>query len=161
MADRSKRRRGIWRTAKAAKRVFVSSLPRVTFREQTLVISRECRRVRAVEYLFEHKTACNVVLGVETPGQLSAADFQVQERVDHFFQRHAALPISTVATTIFPGSEYLHGGAPEVFNEFPKMFTKIRESGGWGTYAMRMLTRSLQGPEEKSFISPLEHLVTK
>ena len=115
--------------------------------------------LQAVEYLFEQRTACNVVLGVEKPDKLSAADFQVQERVDHFFREHAAHPISTIATTIFPGSEYLHGGAAEVFSEFPKTFSKIRD--GWGTYGMRMLSRSLQEPDGESFISPLERLVNK
>jgi hypothetical protein len=116
--------------------------------------------LQAVDYVFRQKTACyNIVLGIENPDQLSAADFQVQEQVDRFFKRHGAIPISTVATTIFPASEYLHGGPSEVFDEFPKTIEKARE--GWGTYAMRMLVRSLQRAGGEAPVSPLEQLIRK
>jgi hypothetical protein len=116
--------------------------------------------LQAVDYLFRLGTSCyNVVLGIEQPDYLSAADFQIQESVDSFLKQHQAKPISTVATTIFPASEYLHGGAAEVFNEFPKTYEKYRE--GWGTYAGRMLKRSLPQVGEKHLISPLEQLIGK
>jgi len=115
--------------------------------------------IQAIEFLTSEKRACNVVLGIEKPVQLSAADFKIQAHVDAFFERHGALPISTVATTIFPGSEFLHGGAAAVYEEFPKAFEKMKE--GWGTYAMRLLTRSLPTVDGTGMQSPLEQLIGK
>jgi hypothetical protein len=116
--------------------------------------------LQAVDYLFTQGAPCyNVVLGIEKPDRLSAADFQVQESVDIFLKEHKAKPISTVATTIFPASEYLHGGAREVFDEFPETYEKFRE--GWGTYAGRILKRSLPQDGEKHPISLLEQLIRK
>ena len=116
--------------------------------------------LQAVDYLFRQRSPCyNILLGIQKPDQLSAPDFRIQENVDEFLRRHEAYPISTVATTIFPASEYLHGGAREVFEEYPKAYEKFRE--GWGTYAGRMLKRSLPQAERKSLISPLEQLVNK
>ena len=116
--------------------------------------------LQAVDYLFKERAArYNIVLGVQKPDLLRAADFQIQERVDEFLRRHDAYPVSTVATTIFPASEYLHGGAKEVFEEFPKTYEKFRQD--WGTYAGRMLGRSLPQGGAKSLISPLEQLVNK
>jgi hypothetical protein len=115
--------------------------------------------LQAIEYLEKKKTACNIILGIETPTRLSAEDYRVQEHVNRFFACHEALPINTVATTIFPGSDYLHGGSQAVYEEFPKTFDKIRE--GWGTYAMRLLTKSLPAADGKSLQSPLKQLVSK
>lgn len=116
--------------------------------------------LQAVDFLFKQNAACyNIVLGVQKPAQLSAADFHVQERVDEFLKQRDAYPISTVATTVFPASEYLHGGAREVFEEFPKTHDKFRDN--WGTYAGRMLNRCIPQTGEKDRISPLELLVRK
>ena len=115
--------------------------------------------MQAIEYLLEKKKACNIVLGIEQPERLSSVDYQIQNRVNDFFLAHDALPISTIATTIFPGSEYLEGGARAVYEEFPTIFDTIRE--GWGTYAMRLLTRTLPTADGKGLQSPLEQLVLK
>jgi hypothetical protein len=115
--------------------------------------------LQAMEYLEKKTTACNIILGIESPTRLPAEDYRVQEHVNQFFARYGALPINTVATTIFPASDYLHGGAQAVYEEFPKTFDKIRE--GWGTYAMRLLTKSLPTSDGKSFQSPLQQLVSK
>jgi len=102
--------------------------------------------LQAMDYLVEHKIGCNIVLGVEKPVSLSPIDYRIQGSVNEFLIRHEALPISTVATTIFPGAEFLHGGAHEVYEEFPKTFNTIRE--GWGTYAMRLLTKSTRSSKK-------------
>ncbi len=127
----------------------------------TLLEGASCCDVwlQAVNYLVAHEPACNVVLGIEKPLHLSPTDFQIYERAKDFFSRHGALAVSTVASTIFPGSEYLHGGAAEVFERFPITYEKFRE--GWGTYAGRMLKRSLPSSDGKSLLSPLEHVVNK
>src|SRR3989337_1615330 len=88
--------------------------------------------LQAMEYLFQKKTACNIVLGIEEPERLSAADYRIQEEVNQFFVNHGALPISTIATTIFPASEFLHGGSRAVFEEFPKTFSKIASFPAFG-----------------------------
>lgn len=115
--------------------------------------------LQAMDYLVEHKIGCNIVLGVEKPVSLSPIDYRIQRSVNEFLIRHEALPISTVATTIFPGAEFLHGGAHEVYEEFPKTFNTIRE--GWGTYAMRLLTKSLPMADGKTLQSPLQQLTAK
>ena len=115
--------------------------------------------LQAMEYLVEQHIACNIVLGIEKPDQLSSADYKIQDSVNQFLIRHDALPLSTVATTIFPGSEFLHGGSHEVYEEFPKTFPKIRD--GWGTYAMRLLTKSVPMADGKTLQSPLEQLISK
>ena len=115
--------------------------------------------LRAMEYLVENTPALNLVLGVEAPDQLSGADYQTQRLVDEFLDRYGAPHLSTVASTIFPASEFLHGGSHEVYDEFPKIFPLIRD--GWGTYAMRLLTKSLPTKDGESLQSPLEQLIVK
>jgi hypothetical protein len=115
--------------------------------------------LQAVDYLLHVNTACNLILGIESPVQLPPADYKIQSHVNKFFLRYEALPISTIATTIFPGSEYLHGGAKAVYDDFPKIFDKIRE--GWGTYAMRLLTKSLPTSGGIGLQSPLQQIIAK
>jgi hypothetical protein len=115
--------------------------------------------LQAMGYLVEHTPALNLVLGIETPDRLSGVEYQTQQRVDEFLEQHDAPRISTVANTIFPGSEFLHGGSHEVYDGFPKIFPVIRE--GWGTYAMRLLTKSLPTKDGKSLQSPLKQLISK
>jgi hypothetical protein len=115
--------------------------------------------MQAIEYLLPVETTCNVILGIEKPLEVSPTDYKIQAHVNDFFIRYGALPISTIATTIFPGSEYLHGGAHDVYEEFPKTFDQIRE--GWGTYAMRLLTKSLPTSDGTTLQSPLQQLVSK
>jgi hypothetical protein len=115
--------------------------------------------LQATEYLLDNKAAYNIVLGIQQPDRLSPSDFQVQGHVNDFLLKHDAYPLCTVATTIFPGSEFLHGGARAVYEEFPKTFPTIKE--GWGTYAMRLLTKSLPIKDSTKLQSPLEQLVAK
>ncbi len=116
--------------------------------------------LQAIEYLLSVETSTNIVLGIENPLYLSPTDYTIQGHLNAFFARYDALPISTIATTIFPASEYLHGGAEEVYEEFPKTFDQIRGSS-WGTYAMRLLTRSLPVKDSTVLQSPLQQLITK
>ena len=121
---------------------------------------RSCASVwlEAVQFVRDAGMAYNVVLGIEFPALVQPVDAAIQQRVDAFLVEHEAEPLATVASTIFPAGEYVHGDAEEVFNDFPKIFPKIR--GRWDGYAVRMLTRSLKMPDG-SPISPLERLVRK
>jgi hypothetical protein len=112
----------------------------------------------AVTYVRDEIAAYNVVLGVERPLIVGARDAAIQQHVNRFLETHEKEPLATVATNIFPGSEYLHGGASEVFNDFPNVLPKIR--GRWDGYAARMLARSIQR-RDGSKISPLEQMVEK
>jgi len=116
--------------------------------------------LEAIEYLLSLGPSTNIVLGIENPVYLSPTEYRVQAHVNAFLNRHDAAPISTVANTIFPASEYLHGGAREVYDEFPKTFEQIR-AGSWGTYAIRLLTKSLPVKNSTDLQSPLRQLVAK
>jgi hypothetical protein len=113
-----------------------------------------------MEYLLSVETSTNIILGIGNPVYLSPTEFRIQAHVNAFLNRHNALPITTVANTIFPASEYLHGGAQEVYEEFPKTFDQLR-GGSWGTYAMRLLTKSLPVKNSTALQSPLQQLVAK
>jgi hypothetical protein len=112
----------------------------------------------AVKYIRDQVHAYNVVLGIENPLKVGSRDAAIHQHVNRFLEAHHAEPLATVATTIFPGSEYLHGGADEVFKEFPEVLPRIR--GRWDGYAGRMLSRSIE-QKDGSKISPLERLVEK
>jgi len=116
--------------------------------------------LQAIEYLLSVGTSTNIILGVENPVSLSPTEYKIQARVNAFLNRYGAWPISTVANTIFPASEYLHGGAEEVYDEFPKTFEQIRGSS-WGTYAIRLLTKCLPVKGSTTLQSPLQQLVVK
>ena len=96
--------------------------------------------LEATEHLSSHKHAAyNLVLAVRHPEVLTAADFDIHDRVDRFLRQHDRPPLATVAGTIFPANLYLHGGAEELYT-YPQIYPKIQSQ--WGTYAIRMLRRS-------------------
>lgn len=105
-------------------------------------------------------TSYNVILGISSPGTVTAEDFRVCDRVDSFLAQHGQDPLSTVANTIFPAGHYLQAGSDGVFEQFPKDYAVFKEN--WGTYAGRMTTRSVKPrAESKTLVSPLEMIVTK
>lgn len=115
--------------------------------------------LNAVRYVRDEKAAYNVVLGVECPLIVRPLDAAIQQHVNRFLEEHDKEPLATVATTIFPASEYLHGGASEVFNDFAvAILPQIR--GRWEGYAARMLTRSIE-LRNGSKTSPLERMIEK
>lgn len=114
--------------------------------------------LNAVRYVRDATLAYNVVLGVERPLIVGPRDAAIQQHVNRFLEAHEKEPLATVATTIFPASEYLHGGASEVFNDFVEVLPKIR--GRWDGYAARMLSRSIER-RDGSKISPLERMIEK
>lgn len=115
--------------------------------------------LRAAELLAtaDDATLYNVVLGIQTPDRVTAEEFEVHEVLNEFLESKGHYPLSSIAGTIFPAGHYLHGGAQAVFDEFPALYPKMKE--GWGTYAYRMLDRTIVGEKRNS--SMLEILVEK
>ena len=115
----------------------------------------------------EHLNGCaawedfDVFLHVAEPTVLSEQDALVYNEVDRFLKTHGAFGIHTVAETIFPLDEYLHGGARGVFDNFPskiRAIQKARDDGNWGSYALRILR---QKDFEGGIFNPLEDMVEK
>jgi hypothetical protein len=97
-------------------------------------------------------------MGVERPLIVAPRDAAIQQHVNRFLEAHEKEPLATVATNIFPASEYLHGGSGEVYNDFAEVLDKIR--GRWDGYAARMLSRSIER-NDGSKVSPLERMIEK
>jgi hypothetical protein len=115
----------------------------------------------------EHLSGCgdhedfDVFLHVAEPTVLSKPDAAVYEEVDSFLTTRGGFSVHTIAETIFPLDEYLHGGAPGVFNDFPskiRAIQKARDDGNWGSYAYRILRQKDMHGET---FNPLEDLVKK
>lgn len=115
----------------------------------------------------DHLTGCtgqedfDVFLHVEDPTVLSQADSAVYDEVDGFLKGRGAYGIHTVAETLFPMDEYLHGGAKGVYEEYPPKIRAIhqaRNDANWGTYAYRILR---QKDAKGETFNPLKDMVAK
>jgi len=115
--------------------------------------------LRAAELLAsqDDATLYNVILGIASPDKVTPEDFELHEVLNAFLVSNDQYPLSSIAGTIFPAGHYLHGGAKAVFDEFPALYPKMKES--WGTYAHRMLDRTVIADHRNS--SMLEILVEK
>jgi hypothetical protein len=103
----------------------------------------------------------DVFLHVAQPTVLSKQDRAVYNEVDAFLRSHGAFGLHTVAETIFPLDEYLHGGAQGVFNDYPqkiRAIQKARDDRNWGSYAYRILRQKNLAGE---VFNPLEDLIEK
>lgn len=115
----------------------------------------------------EHVSVCpdqedfDVFLNVAEPTVLSLQDRAVYNEVNTFLELHGGYSVHTVAETIFPLDEYLHGGAHGVFELYPpkmQAIQKARDDGRWGSYALRILR---QVDFEGKTFNPLEDMVKK
>ena len=79
-------------------------------------------------------------------------------RIDTFLRGEGQAPTHTVAETIFPGWLYKRLGIAGVFDYYPeKVYPQLR-TGGWGTYAYRLVRR----PDHKgALFNPLEQTLQK
>ena len=101
----------------------------------------------------------NVVLCIEDPMRQSEGDRRIEQATDNFLRQSQALPLHSIAETIFPGSEYRRHGVEGVYNRYPdEIFPKIKSELTWGTYAHRILRRTGRNGET---INPLEICVEK
>ena len=87
----------------------------------------------------------NLIVCIEHPSALTAADQSGCETVDSFLRSKDLLPLITVANTILPGGFYRDGGAQAVYEDFPKSY-EITKSG-WGTYAGRLFAEKVITPK--------------
>ncbi|HLH36150.1 MAG TPA: hypothetical protein VKX41_15875 [Alloacidobacterium sp.] len=99
----------------------------------------------------------NLVVGVRHPVALSNSAEKVCNVVDAFLRERGALPVITVANTIFPGGFYRDGGAKAVYEEFPLSY-EITKSG-WGTYAGRLFADKVK--MKSGTFGRIERLVEK
>lgn len=99
----------------------------------------------------------SVLLDIQQPSSMTAADFRILDKVDDFLRHHDRHPVVTVAGTIFPGGIYLSHGAQGVYELYPEqIYPRIKDQ--WGTYAFRMLRRERR---DGSSMNPLQVLVDK
>lgn len=114
-----------------------------------------------------HLAACthwddyNLILEIQDPMRRDARDEFIEERVDQFLKSKGQSPLSTVAETIFPASEYRRHGPQGVFETYPnEVYPVIKRlpENQWGTYAYRFVRRT--GPKGET-INPLEYCVDK
>lgn len=103
--------------------------------------------------------AHNVIVGVAEPLSETETDSRVVDIVDSFLRNaQGAMPIQSVANTIFPERLYRHYGTPALYEVYGKIYERIRKPTDWGRYFERMIHRPLR--DGKS-INPLEKLVEK
>src|SRR5437899_2190983 len=114
--------------------------------------------LEAVEYLLDQprREAYDLVLGVESPRDMTPNDFKIFDLVDRFLRKTKQLPLTTIAGTIFPANHYLRGAAKGVYDDFPTEVLQLPKES-WGTYALRMLRRE----GKNGTINPLQEMVEK
>ncbi len=114
--------------------------------------------VTAVNAAQGHE-AHNVIIDVAEPLSQSAADGRVIELVDGFLRGHGALPLQSVANTIFPQDLYRRHGAPKLYEVYGEVYERVKKKqGDWGRYFERMIRRPTAGGK---IINPLADMVAK
>ena len=110
--------------------------------------------LKAVEFLSSnHGAAYNLVLAVRRPEVLKPADFGTHDVVDGFLRQQGRPPLTTIAGTIFPANLYLHGGAEELYT-YPQIYPRIPSQ--WGTYAIRLLRKSMVARKTSRLVEELK-----
>jgi hypothetical protein len=103
----------------------------------------------------------NVVVEVEQPSFATTKSRQAEKLVNDALIAREKQPLITVADTIFPMTEYVQGGMPQVYQYPEAIFENIKSAAGngWGSYALRLTKRpSKNGP---AFFNPLEAMIDK
>ncbi len=113
----------------------------------------------AVNAALGHE-AHNVVIDVAEPLVETAGDDQVMGLVDDFLRAaQEALPLQSVANTIFPERLYRRHGAPAFYGVYEQVYERVKKKqGDWGRYFERMIRRPTSGGET---INPLADLIAK
>lgn len=116
----------------------------------------------ACEYLKTQDDwrAYNLIVEMTEPSILTEEGNGIYQKADGFLRKNDRQSLSTVANTIFPLSYYRKYGVHGVYERYPDAYPKIKKhpSVRWGTYAHRMLRRTVH---ENNVINPLEVLVEK
>lgn len=116
----------------------------------------------ASRYLLEQSNADyqaqNVVLEIVDPRTMTAADAAMIRRVDVLMRKaDEGTAIERVAGTIFPEGVYRRQGYPDFYDHYLATMERAKKKGTWGTYAMRLMSRS----NGKDSINPLETIIRK
>jgi hypothetical protein len=102
--------------------------------------------------------ARNLVLEIATPLVMTPEHAVVIRDVDALMRAtDPATAIERVANTIFPQDMYLRKGYPAFYEHFLDTMTRAKRKNTWGTYAMRLMSRS-SGAKS---INPLETVIQK
>lgn len=113
---------------------------------------------RAVDARPGHE-AHNVIVGVDDPLAESAADQAIIAEVDALLRAHA-LPVQSVANTIFPQATYDRHGAPEFYLTYLKqVHPRVMKRNDWGRYFERMISWPALKKGEQ--INPLQDIIDK
>jgi len=103
--------------------------------------------------------AHNVIIDVAEPLNQSAGDERIIAAVDGFLRKHGALPVQSVANTIFPQELYRRHGAPELYGVYAEVYERIKKKqGDWGRYFERMIRRQTSNG---AIINPLADMAAK
>lgn len=101
----------------------------------------------------------NVVIDVADPLAQSDADARLIEIADGFLRGHGALPLQSVANTIFPQDLYRRHGAPAFYAVYGQVYERVKKKqGDWGRYFERMIRRPTADGRD---INPLADMVAK
>ena len=103
--------------------------------------------------------AQNVILDVAEPLTQTTADGRVVQLADTFLKKHAALPLQSVANTIFPEPLCRRHSAQDLYDVYFKIYERgKRKKGDWGRYFERMIRRR---SADGQVINPLACLIAK
>jgi hypothetical protein len=102
----------------------------------------------------------NLVLEIAHPMRVSEIEMQISSEVNNFLVSKGKHSISTIINTIFPASLYKLHGASGLFERYREITPRLEdhEDTNWGTYFMRMTSRTDHHGTE---IRPLEYLIEK
>lgn len=123
--------------------------------------SCETAWLEAAEHLASASghTDYNLVVEIAKPAIHDAADLRLRSKVDAFLRAHGANPLSTVAGTIFPVSEYRNFGSRGVYEVYPEeVYPSIKGPHEWGRYAHRLVRWACP---DGTTINPLKIVVEK
>jgi thymidylate synthase len=114
----------------------------------------------ATEYLLRFGNALNVILSISSPESDGPNALRAHDTLDEFYASENAMPLHTVAETIFPGWEYSKRGLRGVYEIYETEYDALRKGapGKWGTYAHRLIRRRTGNGQ---MINPLERLIEK
>ena len=127
------------------------------------ITQESCERawLEAAEHLagVRQRTEYNLIVEITKPTMHDDADRRIQSTVDQFLRSYDANPLSTVAGTIFPVSEYRNFGTRGVYEVYPnEVYPEIKDPNEWGRYAYRLV----RWPTDSSTpINPLKTVVEK
>lgn len=101
----------------------------------------------------------NAIIDVAEPFIHTAVDDRIMDLVEGFLRAQDALPLQSVANTIFPERLYRRHGAPEIYDVYEQVYERIKKKqGDWGRYFERMIRRPTSSG---GTINPLADLVAK